>query len=623
MEILQDAFVYLFAAVVEVPIAKHLGLGSVLGYLLAGIFIGPVFGFVGSESEDIKHFAEFGVVIMLFLVGLELHPKTLWKMRNLLLGLGGLQVLGTTAIFTAIALLFDLPWQSSIAVGMILALSSTAIVLQTLNEKKWMKTEAGQSAFSVLLFQDIAVIPMLSILPLLAVAHVEGDAGGHGHGGGHLDSLPSWAQPVVILLVIAAIIISGRYLIRYAFRFIAATGIREIFTALAILLIVGISLIMDFVGLSPALGTFIAGVVLSDSEYRHELESDIEPFKGLLLGLFFITVGAGINFELLSSKPVLIVGLAAMLMFIKFGVLRVLANIFKVKKAGGWLFSLCLAQAGEFAFVLFSFAKGEGVLTAEVSEILTLVVTITMLLTPLLFILYESVIAKKVTATEDRNDDEINEKGTAILAGVGRFGQIISRMMLTSGYKVVVLDKSSKIVDLMRKVDLHTYYGDASRPDLLEASGLSEAKLFVAAMDDREKQVEVVRYVAKNHPNVKIIARAFDRHHGYELEIAGAHYVEREMFEGSLLAGIQALTYLGMHPFKAHTQARNFRKHDRDTLRQFKDVWLKEDGFSKNYLSLVKKRRDDLYTLMQTDRHEEHDRSERGWAPPPKGDATI
>ena len=621
MEILQDAFVYLLAAVVAVPIAKKLGLGSVLGYLLAGISIGPIFGLVGSETEDIKHFAEFGVVIMLFLVGLELQPATLWRMRNLLLGLGGLQVLVTTAFFTGIALLFNLPWQSAVAVGMILALSSTAIVLQTLNEKKWMKTEPGQSAFSVLLFQDIAVIPMLSILPLLAITHASsGD--GHGHGGGHLDALPSWAQPLVIILVMLAIIVSGRYLVRYAFRFIAETGLREIFTAMAILLIVGISLIMDFVGLSPALGTFVAGVVLSDSEYRHELESDIEPFKGILLGLFFISVGAGINFDLLFGKPVLIFGIALLIMLTKFAVLKGLAKVFKIKKAGGWLFALCLAQAGEFAFVLFSFAKNQGVLDSGTSEILTLVVTITMLLTPLLFIFYESVIVKKIPAEEKRKDDEINQKGTVVVAGAGRFGQVVGRMLLTSGYEVVVMDNSSKVVDLMRRVNLHTFYGDATRPDLLESSGIAEAKLFVATVDDREKQTELVKFVAKHYPHVKIVARAFDRHHMYELEMAGAHHVERETFESSIAAGIQGLNFLGMHPFKSHLQARSFRKHDKEMVKHYKVAW-KKGGVDKNYLNLVKEKGEELFKIMQADRHEDHDRSERGWTPPPKGDAKL
>lgn len=633
MELLSDAFVYLVAAVIAVPIANRLGLGSVLGYLIAGVVIGPVLGVVGSETTEVQHFAEFGVVMMLFLVGLELQPAMLWKMRQQLIGLGGLQVLGTTAVFAAAGLAFGLVWQSAVALGMILALSSTAIVLQTLNEKGWMKTQGGQSSFSVLLTQDIAVIPMLAVLPLLAIGHA-GDPGdshgaGHGadHGGGHggeaLAALPGWLQAVVILAVIAAIIIAGRHLMRPVFRFIAEAHLREIFTATALLLVIGIALLMDFVGLSPALGTFLAGVVLSDSDYRHELESDIEPFKGLLLGLFFLTVGAGIDFNLLFGAPVTIFGLAIGLIVTKFLLLFGLGTLFKLQGADRWLFALGLAQAGEFAFVLFGFALSAGVLEPELLQTLTLVVAISMLLTPALFILYEKGIAPRVVKGTDRAPDEIDSKGRIVIAGMGRFGQIVARLLITSGYDVVILDHDPQTVENLSKIGMRTFYGDATRPDLLHSAGLKDADLFIAALDDRDKQLLVVEHVARTYPNVKILARARDRHHVYELELAGAHYAEREVFEGAMTVGRKALMDLGMHPFRARSKSRDFRRHDRDMLDDLRENY-NDGGVNKSYIDAMRAHSKTLFDIMSTDRGEDnHERTERSWNPPPKGDATL
>ncbi|MEM8964611.1 MAG: monovalent cation:proton antiporter-2 (CPA2) family protein [Acidobacteriota bacterium] len=622
MDFFQDAFVYLLAAVAAVPIANRLGLGSVLGYLLAGIAIGPVLGIVGAETEEVKHFAEFGVVMMLFLIGLELQPAMLWRMRNRLLGLGGLQVLITTVLVFAAALLLGLAWQTALAIGMTLALSSTAIVLQTLQEKGLMKSQPGQSAFSVLLFQDIAVIPMLAILPLLAIeslAHHGAEHGdGHHSGAGWLDGLPPWAATLAILGVIAAIIIAGRYLMRPVFRFIAAARLREIFTAAALLLVVGIALLMYKIGLSPALGTFLAGVVLSSSEYRHELESDIEPFKGLLLGLFFISVGAGIDFGLLAREPTLIFGGAIALMLGKLVVLIVLGRAFGLRGPDMWLFALALAQAGEFAFVLFGFAEGAGVLATDLSRSLTLSVALTMLLTPLLFILHERLIAPRAHAESDRDADEIEQQGTAIVTGVGRFGQVISRMLLTNGHHVVMLDHNPDLIELWRKLGLKTYYGDATRPDLLHAAGIEEAELFVAALDDREKQTLLVEHIAKHHPDCRIIARAMDRHHVYELERAGAHHVEREIFESAVAAGRQALVALGTHPFKAERQARAFRHHDVDMIDHLRERWH-EGGVDSHYIDAARARSEQLFDIMKSDRAaERHDATARGWVPPSK-----
>ena len=620
MELLQGAFVYLVAMVIAVPLAKRFGLGSVLGYLLAGIVIGPALGIVGAETKEVKHFAEFGVVMMLFLIGLELQPAMLWRMRSRLLGLGGLQVAGTTAAIFAIALAAGLAWQSALATGMILALSSTAIVLQTLEEKGWMKTTPGQSTFSVLLFQDIAVIPMLALLPLLAVHQVS-----HGavdtHDGGGLGHLPGWLQGLVIIGVIAAIILAGRYLMRPVFRFIAAARLREIFSAAALLLIVGIALAMDRIGLSPALGTFLAGVVLSGSEFRHELESDIAPFKGLLLGVFFISVGAGIDFDLLFGRPGTIFGLAAGLMAVKLIILLILGRIFGLRRADLWLFGLGLAQAGEFAFVLFGFAEGGGVLSVEIIRILTLVVAITMLLTPLGFICYEKLIAPRFGRRDEGEADEIDQHGTAIIAGVGRFGQIVNRMLTANGHTTVVLDYDADTIELVRRFGVRSYYGDATRPDLLHSAGAEDATLLVAALDDREKQNQLVAHIATHHPHCRIIARALDRHHVYELLDAGAHHVERELFESSLSAGRQALIELGAHPFRAERQTRAFRTHDRQTLAVLHENW-QDGGMDTSYVAAARGRTDELDQIMQTDRAaERHDSSERGWTPPPKGAA--
>lgn len=637
MDLLAAGFVYLVAAVIAVPLANRLGLGSVLGYLIAGVVIGPVLGVVGSETVELQHFAEFGVVMMLFLVGLELQPAMLWKMRTQLIGVGGLQVLGTTAVLAAVSLLFGMSWQVSLALGMTLALSSTAIVVQTLKEKGWMSSQGGQNAFSVLLTQDIAVIPMLAMLPLLAVAPaLHGESDGHGAGdafhGSHaaphgaapslFESLPDWAQALAVLAVIAAIVIGGRYLMRPVFRFIAGARLREIFTAAALMLVIGIALLMDFVGLSPALGTFLAGVVLSDSEYRHELESDVEPFKGLLLGLFFITVGAGIDFELLFSNPVGLVGLAAALMATKAVLLFGLGTIFGLRGADRWLFTLGLAQAGEFAFVLFGFSLGAGVLEPDVIKPMTLVVALTMMLTPLMFIVYEKVLAPRASSGRAQTSSNIEPGGKVVIAGMGRFGQMVTRMLATNGHKVTVLDHDPETIENLNKIGYRTFYGDATRPDLLHGAGLGSAKLFVAALDDRAKQTQLVEHVAHAYPQVIIHARAHDRHHVYELEMAGAHKVERETFESSLLLGRNALVSLGQHPFQAEQARRKFRAHDIKSLNELRDAW-NEGGVSGRYIDAMRAQANALHELMNTDREEAKGSQDRGWTPPPEGDARL
>ncbi|MFT4715617.1 MAG: CPA2 family monovalent cation:H+ antiporter-2, partial [Paracoccaceae bacterium] len=430
------AFTFLIAGVIAVPIASRLGLGSVLGYLIAGIVISPILAFLSVDVVSIQHFAEFGVVMMLFLVGLELKPSMLWSMRAKLLGLGGGQVALTAGAVMAVAMAFGQVWTVALAIGLVMALSSTAIVLQSLGEKGLMKSDGGQSSFSVLLFQDIAVIPMLALVPLLALpeltealAHAAHD-NAEDHGGASISlvaGLPGWGVALVTLGAIAVVIGAGSYLTGPIFRFIAAAQLRELFVATALMIVIGIALLMTLVGLSPALGTFLAGVVLANSEYRHELESDIDPFKGLLLGLFFMTVGAGINFGLLFDNLTVIVGLTLGLMLLKVGVLYILSVIFNIGGSDRWLFSLGLAQAGEFGFVLLSFTVANAVIPSDLADKLLLIVALSMLLTPALFILFDKVIAPFYSRTDEREMDEIEEKSDIIIAGHGRVGGIVSR----------------------------------------------------------------------------------------------------------------------------------------------------------------------------------------------------
>ncbi len=627
--LLFQAFVYLCAAVVAVPVAKRLGLGSVLGYLIAGIAIGPVIGLVGSETQDIQHFAEFGVVMMLFLVGLELEPRMLWEMRARLLGLGGLQVGITGLLIAGAALLLGVYWSLAIAIGLIFALSSTAIVLQTLNEKGLTKTEGGRASFSVLLFQDIAVIPMLALIPLLALPEVAGTGAAdlaHGQAGHHASmslvaDLPGWGHALVVLGAVAAVLLGGHYLSRPLFRFIAESRLREIFTASALLLVIGIALLMTLVDLSPALGTFLAGVVLANSEFRHELESDIEPFKGLLLGLFFITVGAGIDFGILFGDFATVLGLTLGVMLLKGAVLLGLARLFRLSTGDGWLFTLGLAQAGEFGFVLLSFSQQSNVIPADLAATLSLVVALSMLLTPALFILYDKVIRPRLGGSDKQKPDPIEERGSVVIAGSGRFGQIVNRLLVASGVRTVVLDHEAAMIDMLRKVGIKSYYGDASRPELLIAAGIEKAQVFVVAIDDRDRAVEMVEHVRRHYPQVKILARAFDVSHLYLLRKAGVDLAVREMFDGSLALGTEALKTLGMHPFKVEKMAHAFRRHDRAGLDQLYELWDENPDIARNraFLARAREHRETLKEMIEADRLQLHDRTERGWTPPPKG----
>ncbi|RJE79660.1 cation:proton antiporter [Paracoccus sp. JM45] len=572
-DVLLLVFLFLIAGVIAVPIASRLGLGSVLGYLIAGIVLSPILTLLHVDVLSIQHFAEFGVVMMLFLVGLELEPKLLWDTRMQLLGLGGLQVTLSAALIAGGGIAFGLSWQMSLAIGLIFALSSTAIVLQTLSEKGLMKSDGGQAGFSVLLFQDIAVIPMLAFLPLLAMSGTSDTASGsHDASLSLVQGLEGWQTGLVTLLAIGLVIAGGTYLTRPAFRFIAQANLREIFIAAALTFVIGTALLMTLVGLSAALGTFLAGVVLANSEYKHELESDIDPFRGLLLGLFFMTVGAAIDFNLLASEPLVIIGLAFGVMAIKAAVLLSLARTFGIGDEQGWLFGIALAQAGEFGFVLISFATATSVLPDSIAPRLTLVVTLSMMLTPLLFILYDRMILPRYRFAEPAKADTITAPSRIIIAGHGRFGGIINRMLLSQGHETTVLDHSSAQLEVLRAFGVRAFYGDATRPDLLKAAGLETATVLVIAIDNRHQATELVRYVTQNYPHVHITARARDQNHVYELWSAGCRDVIRETFDSAVRAGRSVYEALGVPADQAERLTQEFEVHNRRTLRELADL---------------------------------------------------
>ena len=605
-----QAFVYLTAAVISVPIAKRLGLGSVLGYLVAGAAIGPYFlGLVGREGQDVMHFAEFGVVMMLFLVGLELQPSLLWRLRGPILGTGGTQVGLTTVVISGIALAFGLSWQMALAVGLILALSSTAIVLQSLTEKGLMKTPAGESSFSVLLFQDIAVIPMLAVLPLLAVGGSAGHAGHSAHASG-IETLPAWQQALVTIALIAAIIVVGRFLTRPIFRFIAETRLREIFTATALLLVIGIAMAMQLVGLSPALGTFLAGVVLAESEYRHELESDIEPFKGLLLGLFFLSVGASLDFEFVFAEAGLLAALVAALAAVKFAILLALGRFRGMPASQSFVFSFALAQGGEFAFVLFSFATQNHVLSPEVANPLVAVVALSMALTPLLMIVNDKIVQPRfVGAQPQREADVIDEENSVIIAGFGRFGNVVGRLMRANGVAVTVLDLDPEQIDAIRRFGHKVFYGDAGRIDLLHAAGAAEARLMLLAIDEQERTNEIVELVTQNFPNLKLLVRANSIEHVYELMHLGVRSTYRETFDSAVEMGIDALRRLGFRGYEARRAASKFKTHEAETISQL--FHIREDR--RELESAVRDRTGELERLLTEDDRASGESVDHAW----------
>ncbi|NNF05836.1 MAG: potassium transporter [Candidatus Eisenbacteria bacterium] len=626
-EFFRQALLYLAAAVIAVPIAKRLGLGSVLGYLLAGIAIGPFgFGLIGEEGQDVMHFAEFGVVMMLFIVGLELQPSLLWRMRTPILGLGGAQVSITTLAIMGIALSFGLAWQSSLAIGLTLALSSTAIVLQTLNEKGLMKSEAGQSSFAVLLFQDIAVIPMLAIFPVLAVVrpgHGTGHGDGHGSDGGHgaeaghatpetwLESLalPGWAETLVVLGTVFAIILAGQFLLRPVLRIVASTRMRETFTAAALLIVISIALLMTKVGLSPALGTFLAGVVLANSEYRHELESDLDPFKGILLGIFFIAVGASIDFALVAGNPGMIAGIVVGLILIKLIILFILGKVFKLGLDQNLIFSFGLAQGGEFAFVLFSFANQSNVLTKDETAPLIAAVALTMALTPLLMIFNEKVLQPRfgTKRAEDREADIIDHESAVIVAGFGDFGGTVVRFLRNNGVVPVVLENDSERIELLRRMGLRSYYGDARRPELLHAAGADEAKVLLVAIANLEEAQAIIASAQKHFPHLTIYARSGSWKDAFALVKTGAK-TYRHNADTALRVGQHILKGLGLRAHQLHRAANRFRVHDDEALIEL----AKEVTDESAYVSAARKRIESLEKVM-LDEHGSVEDMDAGW----------
>jgi CPA2 family monovalent cation:H+ antiporter-2 len=610
-DFLFQASIYLAAAVIAVPLASRLGLGSVLGYLCAGILIGPVFGLVGAEAENIMHFAELGVVVMLFLIGLELDPRALWDMRHRLLGLGGLQILGTTALITAGAMAFGLAPQTALATGLIFSLSSTAIVLQTLTEKRLMETSGGRSTFSVLLMQDIAVIPMLALLPFLAfglpaqlrpdgsISRGAIDADTSSHGLSFVDGLPAWGVTAVTLGAVAFVILLGIFAARPLFRFIHTARLREMYTAFALLIVVGIAFIMQSVGLSPALGTFMAGVLLANSEFRHELESDLEPFKGLLLGLFFIAVGAGIQFSIFFADPIGIFGMAMGVMIAKGLVLFAIAILFRIRGRARWLFTLGLAQAGEFGFVLISFATQLNVLTGGYAQVLLLVTSLSMLLTPLFFILYERLSARIGDAHRTVPADKIDEQQPIILAGVGRFGQAVNRLTLMAGLKATVIDNDLKRIQLMRRFGAKGFFGEPTRPELLKAAGIETARVLVIALDDRKASIRLIHIARRFNPDIHIIARAYDSVHAFELRRAGANDIVREMFDSSIRAGRYVLENMGFTDFEAANLSQIFFKRDRAAVLELGELWDPSMPVSQN--EAYSKRSKELNAELETE----------------------
>ena len=606
--ILFQAFIYLAAAVIFVPVAKRLGLGAVLGYLIGGVVIGPwVFGFVGSKGHQVMHFAEFGVVMMLFIVGLELRPSLLWQLRRPIVGLGGLQVALTGGVVAGAALLLGVGWKPAIAVGLIFAMSSTAIVLSSLAERGLLKTQGGQSAFSVLLMQDISVIPILAVFPILgitvasAVTDVTSATG-----------RPSWLSGLFVLGALIAVVAVGRFIVRPLFQFLAAARLRESFTAAALMIVIGIALLMQSVGLSPALGTFLAGVLLADSEYRHELETDIEPFKGLLLGLFFISIGAQINFGLIGSEPLMIAGIVFGAMALKLAVLYFLGRMFGLDRPARWLLAFSLCQVGEFAFVLLTTGVKMNIFTEAFSSPLVAAVAISMVLTPPLFILLERYVLPRVTDPgEQRAHDTIEDHDApVVIAGYGRFGQMVGRILRANRIKVTILDLDPEMVDVLGRLGIKVYYGDASRIDLLHAAGVEHCRLFVLAVDDKQEATKIAENVRHHFPKVPIIARCRDRGHYWELRALGIQKVFRETFSSAYETGIEALKVLGYRAHTAHRLARKWRDHEEKVLEELGELWGKD---REGYFQKVKANLDEAERLMRDEDPTVYGERDAGW----------
>ena len=574
--LLENAVIYLSAGVIAVPIATRLGLGSVLGYLIAGAIIGPFAWGLVADQQSVLHFAEFGVVIMLFLIGLEVRPSILWGMRKAFFGLGGAQVVASGAALGAIGLALGLFWQEAFALGFILALSSTAIVLQTLEERHLRQTATGTASFAILLFQDLSIIPMFALVPLLAASH-GGSAAPIHHG--VLADYPAWVRALGVLAAVLLIIAVGHYLMRPVFRFIANARQREIFTAAALLLVVAVALLMQAVGQSAALGAFLAGVVLAESEFRREIEADIEPFRGLLLGLFFISIGASVNLQLVVHHPLLLALAVPGAMLVKALVIFAIARASGSDARTSAQVGVALSQGGEFAFVLLGVASVAGIVTHDVAALATVGVAVSMALTPVALIVFERVCARPRAKVAAPEDEAFDMRPDALIAGFGRFGQIVGRLLIVNGFRTSTLEASAEQVALVRRFGRRVNYGDATRVALLRAAGAAEAKLLVVAIDDRDAAERLVEIATRHFPHLKILARAYDRRHAYRLIDKGADIVERETFEAGLKLGEGALRSLGFEDHLAARARRVFRLHDEEMFRALETVWKDEERY--------------------------------------------
>ncbi|OOG74817.1 monovalent cation:proton antiporter-2 (CPA2) family protein [Algoriphagus sp. A40] len=592
-----NAIIYILAAIVCVPIAKRLGMGAVLGYLIAGILVGPYgFEFIQDETQgqDIMHSTEFGVVMMLFLIGLELEPKNLWKMRDLILKVGLSQVLVTSGLIFGLGIVIGVDWRISLTAGLSMALSSTAIVLQSLKEKNQMNSPSGKMSFGVLLLQDIAVIPILAILPLLAVAGTVTSEAGHG---GFLENQPGWIQTLMIFGAIGLVVLLGRFGFGPLLNWVSKTKLRELFTASALLIVVGIAYLMEMVGLSPALGTFLAGVILANSPYKHALESDLDPFKGLLLGLFFMAVGATINFNLIFSDAVSILSLTLGIILIKALVLGVIGKIKKLNLGENLSFSFGLAQVSEFSFVTYAFALQLGILATTTSDLLMAVTALSMTFTPVFSLVLDKLVVpilEKKSTKPKRESDEISEKNKVILVGFSHFGSTLGRFLRANGIEATVLDYNPDQVDLLRKMGFKVYFGDATRLDLLHSAGAEEAKILISAINSTETNKKLVELCQEHFPKLEIMIRAKNRYEAFELMEMGVENIYREHLDTSIRMGQEALQKLG---FRAHTVLRlaaQFRKYDEDSLK----ILVKYRSNQAEYISKIRKQIEIQETLL-------------------------
>ncbi|WP_458626584.1 monovalent cation:proton antiporter-2 (CPA2) family protein [Winogradskyella sp. PC D3.3] len=576
------AIILLSSAIIFVSIAKRLGLSSVLGYLFAGVIIGPfVLGYIGEEGQDIMHFAEYGVVIMLFLIGLEIEPKNFWNMRKTILGMGGIQVGGTMMLSYLLFTAFGYAWEVALVISMAVALSSTAIALQTIKEKGLMKTTSGTSSFSILLFQDIIVIFMIGAIPLFSNSESVTSTANHGDNTNLLHSLPIGLQTLAIIISVVLIIIMGRYLIVPMLRKVAKSGVRELLIAAAFLIVFGISFLMEYVGLSPALGAFLGGVVLSNSEFKHELESTLEPFKNLMLGLFFMAVGASINFIVISNNPLSIGGILITVIVIKAAVLFITGIIFKLKIDQNLLLTFNLSQIGEFAFVLLSFAFQSNILEQEQLDIMLVVTALSMAITPIIGMMNERLILPKIGTKESikRPMDHIAKSHKIILVGFGHFGSTIGRFLRSHGVEATILDQDSNRVDFLRKMGFEVYYGDATRIDLLESAGIAEAKILICAIDNPDVTKQIAKRVKEKYPHIELMIRAKNRYVAFELLNMGIDNIYRETLETSLTLASDVLAKVGFQKDTLKQQVQNFIKYDEESIRRLAPESKKDDSY--------------------------------------------